>query len=108
MEALDSGRLDELGWGLSMFDGVEVDRWICIFSTTDATVLATIKKSKMTRLWLSPPPSCPVASQLEVSGPPYLSRGRVGYPHLSPGAWYTSRRAQLPRLSPQSQLQPLT
>jgi hypothetical protein len=23
-----------LDWGLSMFDGVEVDRWICISSTT--------------------------------------------------------------------------
>jgi len=46
MEALDSGRLDELDWGLSMFDGVEVDRWICILSTTDAMALATIKNLK--------------------------------------------------------------
>jgi hypothetical protein len=34
VEALDSGRLDKLDWGLSVFDGVEVDRWICIASTT--------------------------------------------------------------------------
>ena len=31
-EALDTGRLDRLDWGLSMFDGVEADRCICIAS----------------------------------------------------------------------------
>lgn len=33
-DVLDSGGLDRLDLGLSMFEGVEVERWICIASTT--------------------------------------------------------------------------
>lgn len=30
IDVLESGRLERLDFGLSMFEGVEVDRWICI------------------------------------------------------------------------------